>query len=112
MNIETTSDGQVTVVTISGRLDATTAPAAESALNAAIEDGAVRLVAHLADLDYISSAGLRVLLATAKALSRKDGCIVLSALQPGVREVFDISGLLSIFAVADTVEAARALALE
>ncbi len=112
MNIETTSDGQVTVVTISGRLDATTAPAAESALTTAIDGGAVRMVAHLADMDYISSAGLRVLLATAKALSRKDGRIVLCALQPGVREVFDISGLLSIFAVADTVEAARTLALE
>ena len=65
---------------------------------------------NLAGLEYVSSAGLRVLLVTAKKLSRQNGKIVLCGLQDTVREVLTISGFLSIFQVAaDEAEAAKCL---
>ena len=111
MEIETkVGDGFSTFV-VQGRLDALSAPAAEAAVNIAIEGGASRLVLNMAGLEYISSAGLRVLLATAKKLMRQNGKLVLCALRQEVLEVFEISGLLGIFPVAATEAEAQALAI-
>jgi len=109
MDIELRTCEDCTTIEIRGRLDAVSAPAAETALIDALQAGASRLVVNLADTDYVSSAGLRVLLATAKRLSRQGGHMVLCELQSGVREVFEISGLLAIFPVADTEAAALSL---
>ncbi len=104
-----TGDGLMTFV-VTGRLDATTAPTAQATLAGATDSGALHLVLNLAGVDYISSAGLRVLLATAQKLSRQNGKLVLCELQPGVREVLEISGLLTVFAVAATEGEAQSLA--
>jgi anti-anti-sigma factor len=99
-----------TTLAITGRLDAVTAAAAEADINKTIESGATHLVMNLSGLEYISSAGLRVLLVTAKKLSRQNGKIVLCNMRDAVREVFEISGFLSIFPVAaNEEEAAKAL---
>jgi anti-anti-sigma factor len=99
--------GGWTTFTVTGRLDASSAATAEAALSSAVAGGALRLVLDLAGLDYISSAGLRVLLATAKKVARQDGALVLCQLQSGVREVLAISGLLSVFTVTDTLAEAQ-----
>ena len=63
---------------------------------------------NLSALEFVSSAGLRVLLVTAKKLLRQNGTFALCGLQDGVRTVFEISGFLSIFQVAaDEAEAAK-----
>ena len=111
MEIQTTTGAGFTTLAVTGRLDARTAPAADSALQGAIEAGASRLVVNLAGLEYVSSAGLRVLLLTAKKLSRQNGKLVLCGMQPGVREVFAISGMLSVFPNAADEAAAQALAM-
>ncbi len=105
-----TGDDGITTFILTGHLNATTALAAEATLASTIDAGALHLVLNLAGLDYISSAGLRVLLATFKKLSRQHGKLVLCELQPGVREILEISGLLTVFVVAATEAEARSLA--
>ncbi|AOY60347.1 MULTISPECIES: STAS domain-containing protein [Desulfococcus] len=77
---------------IDGRLDSNTAPDLETTVFNAIERGARNMVIDFGSLAYISSAGLRVILKTAKDLKRLDGSLVLCAMQDYVREVFEISG--------------------
>ncbi len=109
MDIQSRSGEDYTAIEIRGRLDATSAPDAEEAMTDAIQRGVTRLVINLAATDYVSSAGLRVLLATAKRLSRQGGQLVLCELQDGVREVFEISGLLTVLSVAQTEATAHSL---
>jgi anti-anti-sigma factor len=106
MDIQAKVGNGFTTLAIKGRLDAVTAAAAEADINKTIEAGAANLVLNLSGLEYISSAGLRVLLVTAKKLSRQNGKIVLCSLRDVVREVFEISGFLSIFPVAANEEEA------
>jgi len=75
-----------------GRLDSNTSPDFEKKVFAAIDAGADRLVVDCEKLDYITSAGLRVLNKTAKRLKTANGAIVLCAMEDYVREVFEIAG--------------------
>jgi len=100
MNIDQKCVGTCVVVTVSGRLDASTAPEAEKVLTESMAAAEPRLVLDLAGVDYVSSAGLRVLLATAKRVKRERGRLVLCGLQEQVREVLEMSGMLPLFTVA------------
>src|SRR5690606_561953 len=80
----------------------------EAELMAQVDKGERRVVLDLGRLDYISSAGLRVVLLVAKQLRQVQGELVLCELKPHVREVFEISGFLTIFPVAASREAAAA----
>lgn len=94
------------VISITGRMDAITAPEIENRLAGLLEAGEKRLAVDLKDLSYISSAGLRSLLATAKKLKATQGRMVFANLQGHVTEVFRISGFYSLFTVCDSIEAA------
>lgn len=94
------------VVAIKGRMDAVSAPEFEKRLGDWIDGGENSFIIDLCDLDYISSAGLRSILATAKKLKTKDGQILLAALKEVVKEVFEISGFTSIIPIYDSVEEA------
>ncbi|WP_028324053.1 STAS domain-containing protein [Desulfatirhabdium butyrativorans] len=104
INVETTKDGLV--VLVEGRLDAVTAPAFEKNLAEWIEKGETVLQLNLGKLEYISSAGLRGILSTAKRLKAKNGRMLFFGLQEPVRDVFRISGFDSIFQVFETAEEA------
>ena len=95
----------VVCVRITGRLDADSAAQAETTLKGLLKAGKTRLVFDLGQMDYISSAGLRVILMTVKELQNRNGKVVLSALTPYVREIFDVSNFSSIIPITDTVEA-------
>lgn len=99
MEITEKKTGDVVVLSLSGRLDATTAKTFESKILAQIESGDRRFIIDLAQLDYISSAGLRVLVLAAKQLGSVKGRIVLCSLKTPVREVFDIVGFSSTFPI-------------
>jgi len=71
-----------------------------------ISKGARKLLLDMDSVEYISSAGLRVLLAVAKKLKKEEGEIKLCCLKPYVKEVFDIAGFTQIFKVHDTTEEA------
>lgn len=97
MEITRTALQDVAVLAVEGRLDATTAPPFESALQAELQTGATRLVVDLEKVQLISSAALRVLVSAAKQMKKQSGQIVLCALTPEVAKVFGISGLASLF---------------
>lgn len=101
MEISEKRVGDVAVVAVSGNLDTNTAPQAQSALEALVGDGGAKIVVNCEDLDYISSAGLRVLLATAKRLRGTGGALRICSLNETVSEIFEISGFNTIFSVFD-----------
>jgi stage II sporulation protein AA (anti-sigma F factor antagonist) len=106
MDIQSKKEANATVVTITGRMDAITAPQFEKAFNELIAAGETSFVVELAGLDYISSAGLRGILAIAKLLKGKGGTLCFAKVEGAVKEVFDISGFGSIFRMHETVAGA------
>jgi len=103
MNIQTKKEANVTVAAVTGRLDAVTASEYEKRINELIANGETTLVIDFQGLDYISSAGLRGLLTTAKQLKAKGGQVRFANVKGTVREVFDISGFGTIFQMDDSV---------
>lgn len=99
VQIHTSQEGKATVVQLQGKVDATSAPSVEQALVGVIDQGEKKLVIDCANLDFISSAGLRSLLLAVKKMKAAGGAIALAALQPHVKEVFDISGFSSLFVI-------------
>ena len=97
MNITKNQNGGELTVALEGRLDTMTSPELESFLKEALE-GADSLVFDFSKLDYISSAGLRVLLATHKVMSKKQG-MKLIHLNEVVKEVFDVTGFADILTI-------------
>ena len=108
MEIQEGRSGDVLVVAPRGRVDSTTSGDLETRLLDVLGSGQRRLVLDLAGIEYISSAGLRVLLVVAKKLKTAQGDLVLCALTPAVRQVFELAGFLSIFQLEDSREAALA----
>jgi anti-anti-sigma factor len=91
----------VTVVVIEGHLDTNTAPEAQQQIDTLQDNGADKILVNFEGLDYISSAGLRVLLSTAKRLGGTGGDLRICGLNETVSEVFEISGfsvILNVFA--------------
>ena len=107
MTIITETTDRAHSVALQGQINSANAAAIESEVLTLVDGGAKNLVLDFAALDYISSAGLRMVLVVAKRLKGEGGQLVLSGMQPHVREVFDISGFLAIL----NVEPTRAEAL-
>ena len=106
MEISITESGDVRILAFQGNLDTNTSPDAENEINGLIEAGAQKLLVNFENLDYISSAGLRILLATAKKLKASQGDLKICCLNDTVQEVFDISGFATILSVSKTEEEA------
>ena len=83
----------IAIVGVTGQLDLAGSEHLAQRLHQLIDAGERRLIIEAQALDYISSAGLRVLLVAAKRLKALDGRIVLSSLKPHIKEVFEIGGL-------------------
>lgn len=98
MQISTRTSNDIRIVAIAGNLDSTTSPEAQKALDAVLA-GARTVALDFSAVDYISSAGLRVLLGAAKQLRASGGTLRLFGLNQSVREVFEISGFSTILAV-------------
>ena len=97
MMIEIKKTAEATIIEIVGRLDTTTAPALDKTLNENIEDNA-SLVLDLKGLEYISSAGLRVLLGAQKRIG-KMGSMKLINVAEAVMEVFEMTGFADILTI-------------
>ena len=107
MDISENSRDGVLVISASGRLDSTSAGALEAILPARTKEQKA-VVLSLAEVPYVSSAGLRVLLIGAKAAKTAGNRLVITGLSPAVREVFDISGFSKIFTIEPDIDAALA----
>ncbi len=109
MEVTTQSIENVIIVQVTGRIDHTTAQAFENTLLPELEDCAgeeKKAVLDLSSVNYISSAGLRVLILAAKQCQKQQGEIVVAALQPFLQDVFKISRFHTIVTIFDTVKAA------
>jgi stage II sporulation protein AA (anti-sigma F factor antagonist) len=100
MDIVQDRDNEVVIIKLKGHLDSSAAPSAEAGFAAALGGGPPHLAIDFTELDYISSAGLRVLLILARKVQEMQGKVALFGLLDNVREVFSISGFDRIFAIA------------
>ena len=106
MKIETRKDDRALIVSIEGRMDAVSAPDFEKKCDEWLSQGESVFILNLGGLEYISSAGLRSLLVLGKKLSARKGRVIIASVKDVVKEVFQISGFGSIFAIVESVEAA------
>jgi len=96
----------VAVYRITGRIDGLTSPDLESAVGSAIDGGTPRIILDMRAVNYVSSAGLRSILSTAKRAKTAEGGLAVFGLQPAVNEVFVASGFHNALpVVADESEA-------
>ena len=97
LNIEKKQDGKNLTVALTGRLDTVTAPELESELAAALDD-VENLVIDMTDLEYISSAGLRVLLSMQKTMNAQ-GAMKVTGVNDTVMEIFEVTGFADILTI-------------
>ena len=97
MTIEKNLNGAELIVKVVGRLDTTTAPELETSLKESFE-GLEKLVLDFGELDYLSSAGLRVLLQAQKTMN-KQGEMVVRNVNETISEIFDVTGFADILTI-------------
>jgi anti-sigma B factor antagonist len=107
MDFSSKDQGEMTLLTAAGRMDTITAPEFETAVQALLDRKRTRVVADLAQVNYISSAGLRSILVAATKLKAAGGELLFAGVSGMVLDVFTISGFKSMFRLFDT--AAEAL---
>ncbi|OGV70638.1 MAG: hypothetical protein A3K19_01005 [Lentisphaerae bacterium RIFOXYB12_FULL_65_16] len=108
MTIVESRQGDVLILKVKDRLDSTTAGAFEKHVTGAIEGGSRLIVLDCAELNYVSSAGLRAFLTGAKLAKSKQGRLVIGCPQVQVKEILDMTGFSGILPISATLEAAVA----
>jgi anti-anti-sigma factor len=106
LNIERAQVYDHVVLIVSGRMDAENAPQFEEKCNVCMAEGCTTLVVDLGGLTYVSSMGLRSFLSVAKTLQSKGGALRLCCLKGLVKQVFEITGLMQVLSVYESVESA------
>lgn len=104
MSIISSNNNGVFIIMPGGRLDTNTSPEAEEMMVAAVEAGETKVVFDFSKTDYISSAGLRVILKAAKILKPKSGNVSLCNANEQIDEVLEISGFLTMIKCYDTLD--------
>ena len=97
MTIEKNLNGTELTITITGRLDTTTAPELEAEIKNSVA-GIEKLVLDFAALEYLSSAGLRVLLAAQKVMN-KQGEMIIKNVNDTINEIFEVTGFIDILTI-------------
>ena len=106
MQITVREEPSVALVSIVGSVDSLTANDLQTAMAGAVQNGQTRLVADFSGVEYTSSAGLRVILATVKELRQKGGDLRIAGVRPNVLRVLEVSGLTSILKLFPDADAA------
>ena len=106
MGLQFSKNGDVLVALPDGRLDTSNAPEAEKAIDDQIDEGNHRIVIDFSKTSYISSAGLRVILKTAKLITQKGGGFALCNANEQIGEVLQISGFNSLVKCLETLDEA------
>jgi anti-sigma B factor antagonist len=107
MNINVKTVERVTVVEIAGKIDGKTAPEVERRVSGLVQPGS-RIILDMTQVSYMSSAGLRMLVATYRQVFSGDGRIVLVGLGERIRDTMTVTGFMRYFAAYETVEAGLA----
>jgi anti-anti-sigma factor len=108
MDIREEKHGNVCVVAPRGRLDVATSPGLAERLDKLIGGSQPRLLVDFSDVEFVSSAGLRVILATMKKIKAANGSFALCGLRPPVQEVLDITGFTPLIDIHPDVSTALA----
>ena len=106
LSISTRNIEGITIIDVSGRMDAATSRDVETSLSSLYDQGIRKIVFNGSELTYISSSGLRVILASLKKLRQDGGEMNLAALQPAPLEVIRMTGFDRIFTIFETPEQA------
>ncbi len=106
MKVQVTKSADYSVAILEGRVDTTNAGELERAMSEIIEGGSNKIILDCSGLNYISSSGLSVFLLIQKKMTPLKGQFRLCSLQPGIREIFDISGFSSTFSLFSDKESA------
>ena len=106
MEINTVKKSNAVIISAKGNLDGDTAPEFEECFKGQIADGENTIIVNFRDLDYLSSAGLRVIMATAKNLRTLKGELLFVDISGSVEKVFRISGFYSVFKIFKTEDEA------
>lgn len=96
MTINKETNGNEMVISLEGRLDTTTAPQLDEEIKKL--DGVDKLVIDLKQLEYISSAGLRILLSAQKVMNKRGGMVIRNV-SDVIREIFDVTGFVDILTI-------------
>jgi len=93
------TEGDVTIIEISGRLDTNTSPEFERAIEPITSGSVSHVAVECSALNYISSSGLRLFLMLQKNISQKKGTLILRGLSSDIKEIFNITGFSAIFTI-------------
>lgn len=104
MQINVRKDQDLLIVSVDGRMDTVTAPDFQQRMQELLNQGETRIIMDFGSLEYVSSAGLRSILFTAKKAKAAGGVVSCCALQTMVRKVFDVSGFTTMIPVFDSLE--------
>ena len=104
MDIIEKRQNEIDIFKLQGDLNSNTSPQLEEKIFAAINSGSNEMIIDFEDLDYISSAGLRVIVKTAKNLKRSEGTVVLCSMQDYVKEVFEVAGFDAFLTIVSTMD--------
>lgn len=105
MTIEQIKEGNTLTVTLEGRLDTATAPQLEGELRTAV-NGVTKLIFDFEKLEYISSAGLRVLLSAQKTMDKQGEMLIRNA-NSEVMDIFEVTGFVDILHIEESVKTDR-----
>ena len=108
LEIKVNEVNDIVVIKLQGNLDTNTAPDAETEINSWLEKDCKKMVVSLAETNYVSSAGLRIFLATVKKMTASGGTAKFCSPNEVVQEILDISGFSTILDVKSTEEEALA----
>lgn len=107
MDISRKNDGDVAILSLSGRLDLTSANELKSVSREIVGPGNCKLILNMGKVDFINSSGLGTLVSILKDVRSSSGRLKLSNLAPYVKEIFDITQLSSIFDICEDERHAR-----
>lgn len=102
MEVSATLLDDVAAVAVKGRLDSSNAEGLRERLTQIIHSGSSRIIIDLQDVIYISSAGFRTLLITARAVDQARGCMVLCGIAGEVKRLFDVAAFSELFTIVPT----------
>jgi len=108
VNIESSRNGVGVVIKVVGRMDAESAPDFEVACKSWVDQGIYQLVIDMGELAYVSSMGLRSFITVGQLAQQKGGNVYLCSMRGLVRQVFEITRLIGLFPVHNSVDSALA----
>ena len=102
--IQTVNQDGVVILNLKGRVDATNSGQVHDRVMEEIKEGCNKMIINFSEVNYISSAGLRVLIFATKSFAKNSGSFAVCSLNENIMKIFEISGLVNLFTIHDDVE--------